>query len=54
MNINAMKFKANIEEEIMKNDQESKSGARYECIFKNLLRDIRQFYSSRFEQFIKN
>ena len=54
MNINAMKFKANIEEEILKNDQESKSGARYECIFKNLLRDIRQFYYSRFEQLIKN
>ena len=39
MNINALKFKSNIEEEINKSDQ--KSGARYECIFKNLLRDIR-------------
>ena len=39
MNINALKFKANIEEEILKKDKTS--GARYECIFKNLLRDIR-------------
>ncbi len=39
MNINAMKFKANIENEILMKDKTS--GARYECIFKNLLRDIR-------------
>ena len=29
-----------------------KAGARYECIYKNQLRDIRQFYSKRFEQFL--
>jgi hypothetical protein len=30
-----------------------KAGARYECIYKNLLRDIRQFFSSNFEKFIQ-
>ena len=29
------------------------AGARYECIYKNLLRDIRQFYSTKYEVFIK-
>ena len=51
MNQNAVKFKANIEEEIQKTDQAS--GARYECIFKNLLRDVRQYYSTKFESFLK-
>ena len=51
MNQNAVKFKANIEEEIQKTDKAS--GARYECIFKNLLRDIRQYYSTKFENFLK-
>ena len=51
MNINALKFKANIEEEILKKDKTS--GARYECIFKNLLRDVRQYYSSKFDAFLR-
>lgn len=50
MNLNALKFKANIEEEILKNDHSS--GARYECIFKNLLRDIRQYYANKFDTFL--
>lgn len=29
-----------------------KAGARYECIYKNFLRDIRQFYSSKYEKFL--
>lgn len=28
-------------------------GARYECIYKNFLREIRQFYSNKFDAFIK-
>ena len=28
-------------------------GARYECIYKNLLRDIRQFFSTNFDKFLK-
>ena len=51
MNINALRFKANIEEEMLQKDQGF--GARYECIFKNLLRDIRQYYSSKFETFLR-
>lgn len=30
-----------------------KAGARYECIYKNLLRELRQYYNSNFEEFIK-
>ena len=29
-----------------------KAGSRYECIYKNLLRDIRQFYSARYQDFL--
>jgi hypothetical protein len=28
------------------------AGARYECIYKNFLRDIRQFYSNNFDKFL--
>jgi hypothetical protein len=28
-----------------------KAGARYECIYKNFLRDIRQFFSQRFDSY---
>lgn len=27
-------------------------GARYECIYKNLLRDIRQFFSQLYDEFV--
>ena len=30
-----------------------KAGARYECIYKNFLRDIRQYYSGEFVKFLK-
>jgi hypothetical protein len=29
-------------------------GARYECIYKNFLREIRQYYSTKFESYLKN
>jgi len=29
-----------------------KAGARYECIYKNFLRDIRQFYSQKFDNLV--
>ena len=29
-------------------------GARYECIYKNFLRDIRQFYSGKYEKFLNS
>jgi arginine/ornithine N-succinyltransferase beta subunit len=51
LNHNALKFKINIEDaikaqvlELKENSAEAKklkAGARYECIYKNLLRDIR-------------
>ena len=31
-----------------------KAGARYECIYKNFLRDIRQFYSGKYESFLNS
>ena len=30
-----------------------KAGARYECIYKNLLREIRQYYSSKFDCYVQ-
>lgn len=60
LNKNAQQFKNNLDEEIRKalfNDQpegalmqsmNATAGARYECIYKNLLRDMRQFYSDKF------
>ena len=53
MNLNAVRFKTNIEEEIKAENSSIKSGARYECIYKNLLRDIRQFYSHKFDMFLQ-
>ena len=63
LNHNAIKFKINIEEAIKaqvlesqdnsKEAKQQKAGARYECIYKNLLRDIRQFFSNKFEKFIQ-
>lgn len=63
LNHNAIKFKVNIEDaikaqvlELKENSAEAKklkAGARYECIYKNLLRDIRQFFSNNFEKFIQ-
>ena len=63
LNHNALKFKINIEDaikaqvlELKENSVEAKklkAGARYECIYKNLLRDIRQFFSNNFEKFIQ-
>ena len=44
-------FKTNIEQEIALND--NPEGARYECIYKNLLRDIRQHFAARFDAFLK-
>jgi hypothetical protein len=48
MNKNAIRFKTNIEQAIIDGDAAQKGGARYECIYKNLLREIRQFYSTKF------
>ena len=28
------------------------AGARYECIYKNLLRDVRQFYHRQYDAFV--
>ena len=57
MNMQAIKFKQNVEHEInvqkASSDSDQKIGARYECIYKNLLREIRQYYSLQFEEFIK-
>jgi hypothetical protein len=30
------------------------AGARYECIYKNFLRDIRQYYSEKFNTYVAN
>jgi hypothetical protein len=51
LNLNAVLFKQNVESEIQKSSG-TNSGARYECIYKNFLREIRQYYSIKFEQFI--
>ena len=29
-------------------------GARYECIYKNLIRDLRQHFSGKFDKFLMN
>ena len=34
-------------------NKESQAGARYECIYKNFLREIRQYFSNDFERFIE-
>ena len=34
--------------------QEYQAGARYECIYKNFLREIRQYFSNDFERFVEN
>jgi hypothetical protein len=49
MNQNALKFKQNIENNLI-----NPPGSRYECIYKNLLREFRQYYSNKFEEFLKN
>jgi hypothetical protein len=53
LNFNALKFKTNVEQEL-KLDAEStrKAGQRYECIYKNLIREIRKFYQDEFEVFV--
>ena len=53
LNENAIRFKINIEKELDMNDSSDSAGARYECIYKNLLRDIRQYYSHKYELFVK-
>lgn len=66
MNENAIKFKTNIEAELtaekcevndpvgtMSRKANKSVGARYECIYKNFLREIRQYYSNKFDEFIK-
>ena len=68
LNQNALKFKLNIEKAIydqantqedgkngadLAKKQETQVGARYECIYKNLLRDIRQYFSTNFDKFLK-
>ena len=51
--LNAQIFKFNVDNEIQKHDDgTTKQGARYECIYKNLFRDIRQFYSDKFDEFV--
>ena len=67
LNENAIKFKTNIESELSKEKCEIADpvgtmsrkanktvGARYECIYKNFLREVRQFYSNKYEEFMKN
>ena len=54
LNESALKFKLNVEQEINKTPKDSTAGARYECIYKNFLRDIRQFYSEKFNIYIAN
>lgn len=47
MNQNAIKFKENIQETL-----KGQPGYRYECIYKNLLREFRQFFSTKFDDFL--
>ena len=57
LNKNAVRFKSNVEKEINSYLQASspedktfgKKGARYECIYKNLLREVRQYYAKKYE-----
>ena len=53
LNMNALLFKHNVEHEIQQVEG-TQAGARYECIYKNLLREIRQYYSIKFEEFIQS
>ena len=47
MNQNALRFKQNIIECLA-----DAPGSRYECIYKNLLREFRQYFQTKFEEFM--
>ena len=51
LNEGALRFKNNIELEL-KRTQTSAPKIRYECVYKKFLRDIRMYYSQRFELFL--
>ena len=61
LNKNAVRFKSNVEKEINNYLSASspedktfgKKGARYECIYKNLLREVRQYYAKKYELFLQ-
>jgi hypothetical protein len=56
MNQLTLKFKTNVEKALLEDGlnqtKKDDQGSRYECIYKNTLRDIRQFYKSRFNKFV--
>lgn len=39
---------------MLENPSSDNCGARYECIYKNLIRDLRQHFSGKFDQFLMN
>lgn len=47
MNQNAIRFKQNIIDCLI-----DAPGSRYECIYKNLLREFRQYYQTKFEEYM--
>ena len=47
MNKNATQFKQNVLDTL-----QDQPGYRYECIYKNLLREFRQYFSTKFEEYI--